>query len=159
MQKLNTHLAGLSLEEVLASRSAHGENKVDVRKKHPFLEALKNAIKEPMLILLAAAATLYFIHGDLAEGIFLLAAIVLVSSISFYQESRSRSALETLKKLTQPKSKVVRDNKVQEVPREDLVVDDLIIVEEGSFIPADAVIVQSNDFSVNESVLTGESFP
>lgn len=159
MYKVNTDLAGLSPKGVLSSRAIHGENKIDIAKKHPILTAIKNAIKEPMLILLAAASTLYFIHGDLAEGIFLLVAIILVSSISFYQESRSRSALEALKKLTQPKSKVIRNNKVDEIRREELVVGDLIIIEEGSLIPADATIIQSNDFAVNESVLTGESLP
>lgn len=159
MHDVNTTLSGLSPQEVLTSRSIHGENRIDITRNKPLLTALKNALREPMLLLLAAASTLYFVHGAVAEGIFLLVAIILVSSISFYQESRSRTALEALKKLTQPKSKVIRDNKVLDIPREEIVVDDLIIIEEGSFIPADGVIIQSNDFSVNESVLTGESLP
>lgn len=159
MYKVNTNLAGLSTEDVLTSRANHGENKIDTVRNRPILIAAKNAVKEPMLLLLAAASTLYFIHGDLAEGIFLLVAIILVSSISFYQESRSRNALDALKRLTQPKCKVIRNDKVEEIRREELVVDDLIIIEEGSLIPADATIVQSNDFAVNESVLTGESLP
>ncbi len=110
-----------------------------------------------MLLLLGVAATLYFIHGDLAEGIFLLVAIILVYSISYYQESRSRTALQALKKLTQPKCKVIRNGISEDILREELVVDDLMIIDEGSFIPADGVIVQSNDFTANESVLTGES--
>ncbi|MEO5603727.1 MAG: hypothetical protein ABIR06_22595 [Cyclobacteriaceae bacterium] len=110
-----------------------------------------------MLLLLTIASTLYFIHGDLSEGIFLLAAIILVFLISHYQETRSKNALEALKKLSQPKSKVIRNNKTEEIATEEVVVNDLIIIEEGSLIPADATIIQSNDFSTNESVLTVES--
>jgi P-type Ca2+ transporter type 2C len=157
MYKLNTNLAGLSPEAVLTSRTTYGENKIEILKHHPILIAVQHAVKEPMLLLLGVASTLYFIHGDLPEGIFLLVAIILVWSISYYQESRSRNALDALKSLTQPKSKVIRDNIIAEIPREDLVVGDLIIVEEGALIPADATIVQSNDFTVNESILTGES--
>src|SRR5688500_11435683 len=85
--------------------------------------------------------------------------LFLVASISQYQESRSRIALETLKKLSQPKGKVIRNNKVEEIAIEELVVEDLMIIDEGSLIPADGTILQSNDFTTNESILTGESLP
>src|SRR3970040_1013511 len=85
------------------------------------------------------------------------AAIVLVSTISLYQESRSRNAIELLKKLSQPKSKVIRNGEIIEIPSEEIVLGDFIQIEEGNFVPADAMILQSNDFSVNESILTGES--
>jgi len=112
-----------------------------------------------MPILLTVASALYFLHGDLAEGLFLLSAIVLIYSISNYQKSRSENALEALKKLTQPRCKVIRAGRTEEILREEVVLDDLLIVEEGSLIAADAVILQSNDFMVNESVLTGEALP
>jgi P-type Ca2+ transporter type 2C len=159
MTRIIANFSGLTSAEVLHSRSLHGENRIERTKARPILIALKNALKEPMLVLLAAAASLYFIHGDIAEGIFLSVAIILVSSISYYQESRSRNALESLKQLTQPKCTVIRNNKTEEILREELVINDLIIIEEGSFIPADAIIIQSNDFTANESILTGESLP
>ena len=84
-------------------------------------------------------------------------AIVLVSTISLYQESRSRNAIELLKKLSQPKSKVIRNGEIIEIPSEEIVLGDFIQIEEGTFVPADGMILQSNDFSVNESILTGES--
>ncbi len=87
----------------------------------------------------------------------MLAAIVLVSAISLFQESKSRNAIEELKKLSQPKSKVIRNGDIIEIPSEEIVLGDLIQTEEGTFIPADGIIIQSNDFSVNESILTGES--
>jgi Ca2+-transporting ATPase len=81
----------------------------------------------------------------------------LVAAISLFQEARSRNAIDALKKLSQPKNKVIRNNEIVEILSEDIVLGDFIQVEEGTFIPADAVIIQSNDFSVNESILTGES--
>ncbi len=73
------------------------------------------------------------------------------------KESRSRNAIELLKKLSQPKSKVIRNGEIIEIPSEEIVLGDLIQTEEGTFIPADGIIIQSNDFSINESILTGES--
>ena len=84
-------------------------------------------------------------------------AIFLVAAISLFQEARSRNAIESLKKLSQPKSKVIRNSELVEIPSEEIVLGDFIQVEEGTFVPADATIIQSNDFSVNESILTGES--
>jgi Ca2+-transporting ATPase len=114
-------------------------------------------IKEPMFILLLLATSIYFITGEYSNGIFMLAAIILVSAISLFQESKSRNAIEELKKLSQPKSKVIRNGEIIEIPSEEIVLGDYIQTEEGTFIPADGIIIQSNDFSVNESILTGES--
>ena len=83
---------------------------------------------------------------------------MLVSAISLYQNSRSRNALEKLKKFTQPHCKVIRNATVTEIKSEELVIGDCLMVEEGTSISADGEIIQSNDFSVNESILTGESF-
>jgi Ca2+-transporting ATPase len=116
-------------------------------------------IKEPMFLLLVLATSLYFITAKYADGIFMTLAIVLISAISLYQESRSRNAIALLKKLSQPKSKVIRNGEILEIPSEEIVLGDFLQTEEGSFIPADGVILQSNDFSVNESILTGESLP
>jgi Ca2+-transporting ATPase len=110
-----------------------------------------------MMIILFVASSIYFISGKFGDGIFLTCAIVFQTSISLFQYSRSKNALEKLKDFTQPKSKVIRNGKVEEIVSEDVVVGDSLLVEEGAAISADGRIVQSNDFSVNESILTGES--
>lgn len=148
---------GLTAEQVHLAREQFGRNEIIV-KKNPFLDFVKSTFKEPMVVLLLIAAFLYFVSGQIGDGIFMACAIILVVSISLYQESRSRNAIAALKDLTQPTCKVIRDHQVQEVKREDLVVGDLMIIEEGVIVPADGTIIQSNDFSVNESILTGESF-
>ncbi len=148
---------GLTESDVVLSRMENGTNSLEHQNKNNLIASLIDMIKEPMFLLLLTATSIYFITGEYGDGIFMTAAIVLVSTISLYQESRSRNAIESLIKLTQPKSKVIREGKVQEVPSEEIVLGDLIQTEEGTFIPADGVILQSNDFSVNESILTGES--
>jgi Ca2+-transporting ATPase len=110
-----------------------------------------------MVVLLLVTSSIYFVSGNTGDGIFLASAIVLVSAISLYQDSRSRNALEKLKSFTQPWCKVIRNGEMKEIKSEDLVVGDSLRIEEGAYIAADGIIVQSNDFSVNESILTGES--
>lgn len=148
---------GLSNDEVLQSREANGSNTLDSQKSNYFLVSLFEMIIEPMFILLIVAASIYFITSDYGNGIFMVVAIMLISAISLYQETKSRNAISALKKMTHPKSKVIREGQIIEIPSEEIVLGDFIQTEEGSFIPADGIILQSNDFSINESILTGES--
>ena len=154
----NFNIQGFSKAQVLSSREKFGKNAVNYRHKNAFLEAVMGFVKDPMVILLLVAAVIYFVSGQTGDGIFMVVAIILVSSISLFQDSRSKNALEKLKDLSQPKSKVIRDGQMVEINSEELVVGDSLMVEEGTSISADGLIVHSNDFSVNESILTGESF-
>ena len=153
----NFNIKGLTQQQVLEAREKYGFNRLDYRKENPFLDALKSLAKEPMIILLLVASSIYFVSGDIGDGIFLTSAIVIVSTISLYQDSRSRNALDKLKSFTQPTCKVIRNGEVEEIKSEELVVGDSLMVEEGASITADGIITHSNDFSANESILTGES--
>lgn len=155
----NFNIKGLTDEQVLESRKKYGYNKLEYKKENGFIDALKSLVKEPMVLLLFVAASIYFVSGNIGDGIFLALAIVLVGSISLFQDSRSRNALQRLKIFYQPNCKIIRNSTVSEIKSEDLVVGDSLIVEEGAIITADGIIIHSNDFSVNESLLTGESFP
>ncbi|MEO6316322.1 MAG: cation-translocating P-type ATPase [Chitinophagaceae bacterium] len=148
---------GLTQQQVLDARKLCGYNKLNYKKEDGLIDAAKRLVKDPMVILLLVAACIYFISGDIANGIFLAAAIVLQAVISLYQDARSRNALEHLQHFTQPKCKVIRDGQTQEIASEALVVGDSMVVEEGSAVSADGIIIHANDFSVNESILTGES--
>jgi Ca2+-transporting ATPase len=154
----NFDIQGLTKEQVTSARKQFGQNTLNYKKENTVLDALKKLAQEPMIILLLVASLIYFISGQPGDGIFLAAAIIIVSVISLYQDSRSRNALQKLKTLTQPNCKVIRDGKIEEIRSEELVQGDSMIVEEGTSIAADGEIVHSNDFSVNESILTGESF-
>ena len=157
MIDLNNIKIGLTDEEVLISRKNNGYNSVENKKKNEFLLSILEMVKEPMFLILAVAASIYYITGDYGDGIFMTIAIILVSTISLFQEARSKNAIEALKKLSQPKSKVFRNGEIIEIPSEEIVLGDVIQIEEGTFVPSDGIIIQSNDFSVNESILTGES--
>jgi len=157
MEKSIHLLRGLSDKEAIQSREKNGYNSLEHQDKNYFLASLIEMVQEPMFLLLVLATSIYFITAKYADGIFMGLAILLVSAISLYQESRSRNAIALLKKLSQPKSKVIRNGEILEIPSEEIVLGDFIQTEEGSFIPADGIILQSNDFSVNESILTGES--
>ncbi|MGG1922778.1 cation-translocating P-type ATPase [Chryseobacterium sp. NRRL B-14798] len=151
-------LKGLTESEVAASRKKYGYNRLEAVKKESWADLLLNILKEPMLILLICVSFIYVLTGDYGEALFMFAAIVGVTAISFYQDNRSKKALEELEKLNEPLSKVIRDSKIIDIPTFEIAVGDLCITEEGSLINADGRIVYSNDFSVNESSLTGESF-
>ncbi|MBN8642465.1 MAG: cation-translocating P-type ATPase [Flavobacteriales bacterium] len=157
MSEFKPSITGLSNQEVLSSRKTGGSNSLEHQEKNHFLNSLLEMVKDPMFLLLVAAASIYYISGDLGDGIFMTFAIFLVAAISLFQESRSRNAIDALKKMSQPKSKVIRNGELIEIQSEEIVLGDCIQIEEGSFVPADATILQSHDFSVNEAILTGES--
>ncbi|NBA85965.1 HAD-IC family P-type ATPase [Emticicia sp. CRIBPO] len=157
MPENHFNIRGLDAAEVAESARKYGFNRSDYKKEYPVWEAVKSLVKEPMVILLLITSSIYFISGETGDGLFMASAIVLVSVISLYQDSRSRSALDKLKTFSQPLSKVIRDGVIVEILSEDIVSGDSMVIEEGSLIPADGIIVHSNDFSVNESILTGES--
>lgn len=151
-------LKGLTDAEVADSRKKYGYNRLEAVKKESWADLLLNILKEPMLILLICVSFIYVLTGDYGEALFMFAAIVGVTAISFYQDNRSKKALEELEKLNEPLSKVIRDSKIIDIPTFEIAVGDLCITEEGNLINADGRVVHSNDFSVNESSLTGESF-
>lgn len=152
-------ITGLTSEEVVLARQQFGSNKLTYKSISPFLATILRTLKEPMVILLLVAASVYFVSGKTGDGAVLLAAILFQASISNYQYSRSKNALEKLKNFSQPACKVIRNGEIKEIKSEEVVIADRLIVEEGSLIVADGNIIQSNDFSVNESILTGESLP
>jgi Ca2+-transporting ATPase len=149
---------GLNDQEVEIARQQYGWNVLTKQKTSSFWHSLIDIITEPMFLLLVAASVLYFLSGAIEDGFFMLAALLLVTTISIFQENRAKNALNALKKLTQPQSTVIRNGIQITIASEELVPGDLLVLEEGQLIPADGQILQANDFSVNESILTGESF-
>jgi Ca2+-transporting ATPase len=151
-------LKGLTDSALTQSRKQYGYNQATQVKQEAWYTLLLDILKEPMLLLLMAVSVIYFIVGEYAEAIFMLCAIIVVSGISFYQDNRSKKALEALEKLNEPLSNVIRNGKLQQIPTHEIAVGDLCLIEEGSMINADGEILYSSDFSVNEASLTGETF-
>jgi len=149
---------GLTTDETEESRRKNGSNAPQQKVDNAWWKALKDTVTEPMFLLLVACTVIYFLLNELSEGLFMLGAIVLVSAISFYQDSRSKKALEALKAFTQASATVIRNNEITDLPSEEIVVGDVVVASEGELIPTDGNLLQIHDFSVNESILTGEAF-
>lgn len=158
MYNIPENLKGLTESEVEVSRKKYGYNTLGEVKAETWIQMLIGILKEPMLILLICVSFIYILTGDYGDALFMMAAVIAVTAISLYQENRSKKALKELEKLNEPLSKVIRNSEIIEIPTFEIVVGDLCITEEGNLINADGIIIHSNDFSVNESSLTGESF-
>lgn len=152
-------LSGLSGSSISQLQEKYGKNEFSRNKRFRSLKLLASFIKEPMSVLLIIACCLYFILGKNPEGFMMLVATLIVFTIGFYQEVRSSKAIHALKEMTSPEVTVVRDGKQMIIHSKELVPGDIMLLEEGKKIPADGVILQANDFTVNEAVLTGESVP
>ena len=159
MSQNSWKISGLTSDEVKQSALLHGTNATAKKSEYHFLKLLLSLVSEPMVILLLISSFIYFISGKIDDGIFLCVAILFVSAISVYQERRSRNAIELLKQYTRPNCKVIRNSKKMELPVHELVIDDWLLAEEGDYVAADGIVVESHDFSVNEALLTGESMP
>ncbi|HVD98931.1 MAG TPA: cation-translocating P-type ATPase [Cytophagaceae bacterium] len=151
------NFTGLTTEQVEASRKKFGGNTFKKEQGKNFFLLLKDIVTEPMFLLLIVACIVYFLVSQYIEGIIMLVAMALVASISFFQEGRSRQALEAVRRMSQPRVKVIREGKELEILSEELVTGDIFLIEEGEQIPADGLLLKSHDFSIDESVLTGES--
>jgi P-type Ca2+ transporter type 2C len=152
-------LTGLKESEIPSLQQRFGKNVFYAEKPKRFLHIIRDIVKEPMFLMLLVACSLYFILSESKEGFLMLVAMMFVAAISVYQEVKSSKALAALKQYTEPKVRVIRDDREQIILSEELLPGDIMILEEGSRIPADAIIVQQNDLSVNESIITGESLP
>ena len=149
------NIKGLNEKEIPALQKRFGKNIFEPEVSRRLFHIIWDILKEPMFILLTVACLLYFILGESTEGLMMLAAMLFVAAISIYQENRSTKALNALKQYTEPKVTVIRDGGEKIIDTIDLLPGDVMILEEGSKIPADAVIVQSNDLSLDESIITG----
>ena len=157
MNNYSSKVNGLSDSEVFASRLQNGSNIALQKRESPVLNGIKSLAKEPMVLLLLVASTIYFVSGKIDDGIFLVSAILLVATISLYQDKRNRNALNLLKNYTQPSCKVYRNGSLIEIKSEELVINDCLLLQEGEAVSADGIVIEAHDFSVNEAVLTGES--
>ena len=150
---------GLNDTQVTESRSRYGANTLYLRPKRQFWRILFEVLREPVFLLLVLGCILYFALGDITEAWLMVASICFVIAIEIIQEYRSEKALEALRQYAQPKVRVRRNGQETTIAVEDLVVGDLMLLAEGERVAADGVLLQQNDLTVDEAVLTGESLP
>jgi Ca2+-transporting ATPase len=152
-------LPGLSESEARLRLASDGPNELRSEQRFTWLTTAWNVLRQPMLLLLVAAATIYLSLGDRVEAMLLVASIVVVIGIELYQEVRTDRALRALRDLSSPRALVIRDGETRRIPGRDVVRGDLIVLEEGDRVPADAALLVSTNLTVDESLLTGESLP
>ncbi|BAV06868.1 Ca2+-transporting ATPase [Filimonas lacunae] len=155
----NSSIQGLTTAQAQLLQQQWGFNVIQSNTSHRWLKKLWGTVKEPMFVLLSIACLLYFILGNTWEGSVMSVALLIISAISLYQEIKSDKAMSRLVKLSATKINVIRDGRVQSLDEEALVPGDIIQLEEGMTIPADVVVLQFNDLTINESAITGESLP
>ena len=153
------NLTGLRKMDIPVLQERWGKNIFHAERPRRFFHVLYDVVREPMFILLVAACVIYFVLGKSGEGWMMMAAMLFVAAISFYQEIKSTNAIAALKEFTEPKVVVIRDGEEMMIHSAELVPGDVMLLEEGNKIPADARIIQENDLTVNESIITGESIP
>ena len=148
---------GLNDKEVITNRDKYGINELEVVKKKRIINKIIDIFKEPMLLLLIMSTLIYFVLGEISDGILMLVFVLVICGIEFIQEEKTSKALEILNSLKELNVKVIRNKKVVTISSRDVVVNDILVLEEGDKIPADAIILECNSLGVNESILTGES--
>ncbi len=151
--------AGLSEAEAARRRAAEGPNDLPGDREHGFFRALFDVVREPMLLLLLGAATIYFVLGDAREAMTLLVFVVVIIGITLYQERKTERAVRALRSLTSPRALVIRDGKERRIPGPDVVRGDLVVLTEGDRVPSDGSLIDAVSLQVDESLLTGESVP
>lgn len=151
--------SGLSRSDVERKLNEFGFNELpDVVSKN-WIDIIKHILKEPMFILLISSSFLYMIIGDYREGLVLLSAFSIIIIITYYQNLRTERALRALRKLASPKATVIRDGIEMVIAARELVPDDILILNEGDRITADAHLIDCQSIMVDESLLSGESLP
>lgn len=154
-------LAGLGLTraEAAARLAADGPNELPTAKPRSLFRESWDIIRQPMLLLLLGAGLVNFLLAEPLDGVMLMMTVLVVIAISIYQGHKTERALVALRDLSAPRALVVRDGMQQRVAGRDVVRGDLLLLAEGDRVPADAVMVDCANFSVDESALTGESVP
>ena len=152
-------LEGLSAKDVAVMRAKFGFNELPDKDRRNIFKIIFGLLTEPMIFLLLITVGIYFILGDRNEAFLLLVSFVGIISIELYQESKTEKSLAALKNLSSPISDVIRDGKKITIPGREVVVGDIMLLSEGSRVPADAKLFSAENFRVDESLLTGESEP
>ncbi len=169
LDEVKTSEAGLSEQEAARRLAENGKNKLAEGKKESLLKRFLKQLAEPMTIILLVAAAISAgveIYNGLQHGfefpadvVIILAVVIINAVLGVFQESKAEKAIEALQEIAAATSKVIRDGKQITVHSEDLVVGDIIVLEAGDAVPADARIIECASMKIEEAALTGESVP
>ena len=152
-------IMGMTDAEVRARLAEDGYNELPSTRKRQVWDIAWEVAREPMFMLLLACGLIYLLSGEIQEALMLLGFVFVVMGITFYQERKTERALESLRDLSSPRALVIRDGEKIRIPGREVVRGDLLLLEEGDRVAADAVVISALNLSADESLLTGESVP
>ena len=164
LKELGADAAGLTSAEAEKRLEENGKNRLAAAKGKSIIRRFLEQLADPMIIILLVAALISGVlavieNESFADVIIILAVVIVNAVLGVYQESKAEKAIEALQEMSAATSKVLRDGKVQVIHSEDLVVGDIILLEAGDAVPADARILENASLKVEEAALTGESVP
>ncbi len=159
LERLGSRVGGHTSESAAAALRLAGPNTVTAGGRHSFVRDLLERCRNPLVIQLLVIATVCYLTGDIPSTVIVGGMVFLSVVLSYIQESRSSRAVEKLQKLVKTTVNVLRDGKETDVPLEEIVPGDIVVLAAGSLIPADLRIIAAKDFFVTQSSLTGESMP
>ena len=156
-ERVNSHPDGLSKTEVEQSRERSGWNELTEGKRKSVLQIFLEQYKDFLVFILIISAIISGILGDMESAIVILVVITINAILGTVQTLKAEQSLQSLKKLSGPEAKVMRDGAVAPIPVRELVVGDLVMLEAGDYVPADGRILENASLKIDESALTGES--
>ena len=156
---LNSSLNGLSNTEAIERLKKNGHNELNEKEKSSIIKLFIETFRDPLVIILLIAALVQVFLGEVIESAIILAVVSLNAILSVVQSKKAEGSLDSLKKLSIPYSKVIRDNEKITVSSRDLVVGDIVLLEAGDYVPADGRIIESQSLKIVEGMITGESEP
>jgi len=157
--RLKSSLDGLSSEDVKRRLEVFGYNELVRRKKKAAVLDFLSHFKSPLIIILLVAGLISSFFGEVANTAIIFVIVTLSVALDFYQESKAERAAEMLKQRVAITATVLRDGVKREVRLAEIVPGDIIYLSAGDIVPADARVINAKDLFVNQSALTGESFP
>lgn len=158
-QKLETSALGLSDAQAAKRLQTFGENQLQKKAKRTLPQMLWDQLKDPMILILLAAAVLSFVLGELLEGGVILFIVAVNAVISIVQEKKAEASLAALKDLTAGSAIALREGEESSIPAKELVPGDIVFLEDGAKVPADIRLIDSASLKIQEASLTGESLP
>lgn len=159
LKELNVNSStGIKKNEVIQRREKYGVNEFSVKDEDGIIKQIIAGLSEPMILILIVAAIISALIGEVTDAIGIVGAIVIGVGIGIITEGKSKKAAEELSKLTENiQVKVIREGKVQQIEKREIVVGDIVCIETGDMVPADGRLIESTNLKVKEDMLTGES--
>ena len=159
LNDLDSNLTGLTQEEVKSRLEKYGRNQLQEKQKTPTWKLFLESFKDPLVIILLVAAMTQVFLGDTVESLIIFAVLGINAVLGVVQTKKAESSLDSLKKLSVPEAKVIRNGEKLTISSQELVPGDIVILEAGDYVPADGRIIESQTLKVIEGMLTGESEP